>query len=150
MEKIKLTFTLLFLVGTMFGQTITKVDGVVLSYDEKTDTMKLLVPNSLVSSEDPNWKKEIRISKGYEVTKIINGEEVLISETFYLMSGRDYNMGSDFTYYYPDCDKCEYDTGIIGTFTLKHPPKGEYIITVKDLYNGKWGPNSKVGYILIK
>ena len=146
MEKNKLIFILLFLVGVMFGQTTTKVGGVSFSYDNKTDTMKLLVPDSVMTSENSNWQKEIRILKEYK--QIINNQEV-IGDTFYYACGRNYNTGSEFTYYFPECDKCVYQVTSTNLFILKYPPKGNYIITVSDVYDEKWRTNSKTGFIII-
>ena len=149
MEKVKLTLILLFLVGAMFGQNTIKVGGVVFSYDKKTDTMKLLVPKDLMTSEDPDWQKQIMISKEYELTMTINGKEVTVSDTFYYSRGRDYRTGSEGTYYFPDCDKCEYRAITTESFLLKYPPKGEYILSVSDICDGKWVTNKKSGSIII-
>jgi hypothetical protein len=140
MEKNKLSFILLFLVGIMFGQTSANVSGVVFSYDKETDTMKLLVPNDLMNSEDPDWQKEIKITKEYELN---------MSEIFYYSCGRNYERGSINTYYFPECDKCEFNAITSESFSLKFPPKGEYIITVSDVCDEKWRTNSKKGSIII-
>ena len=149
MEKSKLTLILFLLVGVMFGQT-TKVGGVTFSYDKKTDTMKLLVPKDFNLSEDPDWQKQIRISKEYELTMTINGQEVTMSETFYYSCGREYHTGSEGTYYFPDCGKCVYHAITTESFSLKYPPKGEYILSVSDICDEKWVTNKKTGSIIIK
>lgn len=149
MEKIKLTLILLFLAGTMFGQNTIKVNGVVFSYDKKTDTMKLLVPKDLMDSEDPDWKKEIRISKEYELNMTINGQEITVSDVFYYSCGRNYRTGSIGTYHFPNCDECVYHAITTESFSLKYPPKGEYIITVSDVCDEKWRTNSKTASIII-
>jgi hypothetical protein len=140
----------LFLLGTLsvLGQT-TKVGGVTFSYDKKTDTMKLLVPQKLMTSEDQDWQKQIRISKEYELSMTINGQEVTVSETFYYSCGRYYHTGSEGTYFFPPCDKCVYHTITPESFTLKYPPKGEYIITVSDVCDEKWVTNKKTGSLII-
>ena len=149
MEKNKLTLILFLLVGVMFGQT-TKVGGVTFSYDKKTDTMKLLVPKGLFTSEDKDWQKQIRISKDYELSMTINGQEVTMSETFYYSCGREYHTGSEGTYYFPPCDKCVYHAITTESFSLKYPPKGEYILSVSDICDEKWVTNKKTGSIIIK
>jgi hypothetical protein len=149
MEKNKLTLILFLLVGVMFGQT-TKVGGVTFSYDKKTDTMKLLVPKGLFTSEDKDWQKQIRISKDYELSMTINGQEVTMSETFYYSCGREYHTGSKGTYYFPNCDKCVYHAITTESFSLKYPPKGEYIISVSDVCDEKWVTNKHTGSIIIK
>ena len=78
MEKVKLSLVLLFLVGVMFGQNTINVGGVVLSYDKTTDTMKLLVSKEIITSEDPDWQKEIRISNDYDISMEINHKKVII------------------------------------------------------------------------
>ena len=149
MEKNKLTLILFLLVGLMFGQT-TKVGGVTFSYDKKTDTMKLLVPKDLFTSEDKDWQKQIRISKDYELSMTINGKEVTMSETFYYSCGRDYRTGSEGTYYFPNCGKCVYHAITTESFSLKYPPKGEYVISVSDICDEKWVTNKHTGSIIIK
>lgn len=149
MEKVKLTLVLLFLVGVMFGQNTIMVDGVTFSYEKTTDTMKLLVPKEIITSEDPDWQKEIRISNDYDISMEINHKKVIMSDTFYYSYGRDYNSGSDFVYYFPDCSKCVYKAITTDSFELKHPPKGEYLLTVSDICDGKWVTNKKTGYIII-
>jgi hypothetical protein len=149
MEKNKLTLILFLLVGIMFGQT-TKVGGVTFSYDKKTDTMKLLVPKDLFTSEDKDWQKQIRISKDYELSMTINGQEVTMSETFYYSCGREYHTGSEGTYYFPNCGKCVYHSITTESFSLKYPPKGEYVISVSDICDEKWVTNKHTGSIIIK
>lgn len=149
MEKIKLTLILLFLVGVMFGQNTIKVGGVVFSYDKKTDTMKLLVPKNFMYSEDPDWQKQIMISKEYELTMTINGQEMTMSDTFYYSCGREYHTGSQGTYFFPTCDKCVYHAITTESFSLKHPPKGEYILSVSDICDEKWVTNKKTASIII-
>jgi hypothetical protein len=149
MEKVKLTFILLFLAGMMFGQNTIKVGGVVFSYDKKTDTMRLLVPDSVVTSEDPDWEKQIIISKNHQLSMTMNGKEVVLSDTFYYSCGRSYNMGSHGIYKLPVCDGCECNLITDDSFSLEHPPKGEYILSVSDVCDGKWVTDKKTGSIII-
>jgi hypothetical protein len=148
MEKIKVSLLLFFATISMVAQTVT-VKGVTLSYDKKTDTMTLTVPEELMTSEDENFNKKIEIFKDNIVTMSVNGNQEVISKPFYSIFGRSYKNGSEFTYSFPEGSTTTYEplSGSSGKFI--HPPKGELILSVKDVFNNKNVTNAGTGSIII-
>jgi hypothetical protein len=148
MEKIKVSILLFFATISMVAQTVT-VKGVTLSYDKNTDTMTLTVPESLVTSEDPNFKKEIEIFRDAIVTMEVNGKKQVASKPFYTISGRSYEGGSEFVYSFSVKSSTIYES--LGGSSCKfiHPPKGEFILNVKDVGDNKIITNAGTDSIII-
>jgi hypothetical protein len=148
MEKIKVSLLLFFATISMVAQSVT-VKGVILSYDKKTDTMTLTVPEALVTSEDEGFNKQIEIFKDNIVTMSINGDKKVISKPFYGIFGRSYQGGSEFIYFFPQESTTIYKS--LGGSSCKfiHPPKGELILSVKDVCDNKYVSNAGTGSITI-
>lgn len=148
MEKIKVSVLLFFATISMVAQSVT-VKGVTLSYDKKSDTMTLTVPEEVVTSEDEGFNKEIEIFKDNIVKMSMNGEEQVISKPFYGIFGRSYKGGSEFIYLFPEDSKTIYKS--LGGSSCKfiHPPKGEFILSVKDVCDNKYVTNSGTETIII-
>ena len=148
MEKIKVSILLFFATISMVAQTVT-VKGVTLSYDKNTDTMTLMVPEELVTSKDPNFKKQIEIFRDAIVTMEVNGEKRIVSKPFYAISGRNYKGDSVFVYSFSVKSTTTYES--LGGSSCKfiHPPKGEFILNVKDVFDNKIITNDGTGSIII-
>ena len=148
MEKIKVSVLLFFATISMVAQSVT-VKGVTLSYDKKTDTMTLTVPEAVVTSEDKGFNKEIEIFKEDVVTTSTNGKGQVVSKPFYSIFGRSYKGGSEFTYLFPQESTTIYKS--LGGSSCKfiHPPKGEFILSVKDVCDNKYVTNSGAETIII-
>jgi hypothetical protein len=148
MEKIKVSLLLFFATISMVAQTVT-VKGVTLSYDKKTDTMTLTVPETIVTSEDEDFNKQIEIFKDNILTMSVNGDEQVISKPFYGIFGRSYKGGSEFIYLFPQESTTIYKS--LGGSSCKfiHPPKGELILSVKDVCYNKYITNAGTGSIII-
>jgi len=148
MEKIKVSVLLFFATISMVAQTVT-VKGVTLSYDKNTDAMTLMVPKELVTTKDPNFKKQIEIFRDAIVTMEVNGEKKIVSKPFYAISGRNYKGDSIFVYSFSVKSTTTYES--LGDSSCKfiHPPKGEFILNVKDIDDNKIITNDGVGSIVI-
>ncbi len=148
MEKIKVSLLLFFATISMVAQSVT-VKGVTLSYDKKTDTMTLTVPEALVTSEDESFNKEIEIFKDNIVSMSINGNKKVMSKPFYGIFGRSYKGGSEFVYLFSEDSTTIYNSLGGSSCKFTHPPKGEFILSVKDVCDNKYISNAGTGSIII-
>lgn len=148
MEKIKVSLLLFFATISMVAQTVT-VKGVTLSYDKNTNIMRLTVPESLVTSEDPNFKKQIEIFRDAIVTMEVNGKKQVVSKPFYAISGRNYKGGSEFVYLFSVKSSTTYESLGGSNCKFTNPPKGEFILSVKDVCDNKHITNDGTGSIII-
>ena len=140
---------ILFLIwsSSIVAQKIT-VNGITLSYDQKTKLMTLTTPERYLKTSDSETDKRIIIAKKSDPPFLINGQQYTISETYYHMEGSVYYMGYAFIYYrIPlECTKSASNSGSV----FKRPERGEYILTVSDVCDDKWVTNTASGSIIVK
>lgn len=140
---------IIFLVGTsaMLAQKTT-VNGITLSYDQKTGLMTLTTPERSLKTPDLETDKMVIIKRVLDRIFIIGGTEYTVSETYYHMEGSVYYMGYAFIYYMIplECTRSATNSGAV----FKRPERGEYILTVSDVCDDKWVTNKASGSIMIK
>jgi hypothetical protein len=124
----------MFLIGTsaMLAQKTT-VNGITLSYDQKTKLMTLTTPERYLKTSDSETTKRI----------IITNEE-----TYYHMEASPYFMGYSFTYYrIPlECTKSASNDGSV----FKNPESGVYTLTISDVSADKRISNKASGTITVR
>ena len=139
----------MFLIGTsaMLAQKTT-VNGITLSYDQKTKLMTLSTPERYLKTQDSETDRIIVITKKSDPPFVINGQEYTMSETYYHMEGSVYYMGYAFIYYrIPlECTKSASNSGSV----FKRPERGEYTLTISDVSADKRISNKASGTITVR